>query len=435
MRRVTSGMILLGCAVLCASAEPVFAQTVEEQLAAMRQTLHRQQMEINTLKAQDSGGVDAADQHEAILKMIRSELKLTPLPESWGWIKRWRLYGDLRYRHEWINDGRLVDDRRDRNRHRVRLRVGALVDVNDEWNVGFQIATGNQNPTSTNETLEDWFRSEDVWWDLFYFQYEPKWASGLKVIGGKMKNPFYKVNKSDLIWDGDLRPEGLAVQYKTALSDDVTLYAAGGGFYLQEDIGGSTTDQSLWGAQVYAKMKLAEKSYVLAGISYYDYANVENQRLGPDGAVGNTNAGGYYLMDYNIVNPFVEVGLPVGKLPLKLYADFAVNASAQSSAAFSDNDFAWLIGAQLGKCKKPGSWQVRYDYRAVEPDSVIGVFSDSDSWGGGTNGSGHRISLGYQVAKNVQVAATYFCDEAPEYTRAADEEFYHRLQVDLKLKF
>lgn len=438
--------VVLGAAGAEAADAPSYMPGVGEQLQAMRKVLQEQQQEINALKLKAGladGDRNALEkQREMIANLIKAETgKLT---SSWGWVGNWTLKGDLRYRYEWINDGTRDDDARDRNRHRLRARLGLFGKITDEFDVGLQLASGGEDPVSTNQTEDNWFTSKDVWWDLMYFDYRPKAVPGLKVTGGKMKNPFYEVNGMDLVWDGDLRPEGLAFNYECTPCRDLTLFVNGGGFYLDEEhhADGTTADTSLWGVQVYGKLDLPQVrkgAYVLAGCSYYDYANADAHPMYDNDNFGNSfaNVGGdlFYVMDYNIVNPFVEVGVPVGGLPLTVFGELAVNVSAEDNPLLTDNDFAWLVGCQLGKCKEPGTWQVRYDYRQVQPDAVLGVFTDSDSFDGGTNGKGHRVSLAYQVARNVQVSATYFCDERNAYTRGADGDFYHRLQVDLNLKF
>lgn len=99
-------------------------------------------------------------------------------------------------------------------------------------------------------------------------------------------------------------------------------------------------------------------------------------------------------------------------------------------AASTSEDQGWLIGCKLNKAKKPGSWEFSYDYRDLEKDAVIGIFSDSDFIGGGTNGKGHRFGITYQLAKNLQAALTYFLNE-----RGDNGDDYRRLQADLKFKF
>jgi hypothetical protein len=56
---------------------------------------------------------------------------------------------------------------------------------------------------------------------------------------------------------------------------------------------------------------------------------------------------------------------------------------------------------------------------------------DSDSWGGGTDEKGHRLSAKCQILKNRQAGVTYFIDKKP----VDNSSDYKRLQIDLVAKF
>lgn len=112
-------------------------------------------------------------------------------------------------------------------------------------------------------------------------------------------------------------------------------------------------------------------------------------------------------------------------MPATLFGDYVNNTAA------SEKNSGWLIGCTLNKTKDPGSWEFRYDYRDLDADVVVGQFNDSDFVGGGTNGKGHWFGFTCQVAKNLQAALTYYLDER----KNSYEDEYHRLQVDLMLKF
>jgi hypothetical protein len=280
------------------------------------------------------------------------------------------------------------------------------------------------DPVSTNQTLDDAFSKKSIWLDLAYFKWSPN-DRGLNIWGGKMETPFYRVGANQLIFDSDLTPEGIAVQYTKALNGSgLEFFANGGGFYVSEESGDA--DTSLWGAQLGLKQTFADKSSLLFGASEYCYGNLEGH--GPligSGFQGNSNAGGVYTNDYDLTEVFGEYGFNMGNTPTSLFASYVKN-----NAADNDLNTGWLIGGKLGKCKEPGSWELSYDYRDLEADAVLGAFSDSDFIDGGTNGKGHRFGGTYQLAKNLQGALTYFLDE-----KGDDSHNYNRLQADLIFKF
>lgn len=63
----------------------------------------------------------------------------------------------------------------------------------------------------------------------------------------------------------------------------------------------------------------------------------------------------------------------------------------------------------------------------------MGIFTDSDFRGGGTDAKGHEIGGAYQLVKNAAFKATYFVNEIGLDKLETDN--FNRLQLDLQLKF
>ena len=345
-----------------------------------------------------------------------------------SWAKRVKFHGDLRYRHEYIDAEHL----KDRTRHRIRARLGASAKLSETVDVAIQLATGCDDPVSRNQTLDGAFAAKDVWIDLAYFDWHPETPEGLHVIGGKMKNPFYVPGKSELIWDHDLNPEGLAVTYRDTW-DRVDCFGNLGGFWVDEN--GCGGDTCLYGAQIGAKYNITDTVSVLGGVGVFKYDHTRCRGVFHEDFFGNsTRLTDYsdpdsvrlYVEDYTELELFAEVGLKVGGIPVCLVGDYVENLDAD------DDKVGWLLGITLGKCKDKGSWEGRYCYRELERDAVFGVFTDSDFIGGGTDGQGHEINLGYQLSKRVKLGATYFITAAGLDGPSHD---YDRLQLDAEFKF
>lgn len=424
---------LLVCPVLGAEDNERIAR-LEAQLAAMQQ-------ELAALKQQQQQPVQPAAVVPADPKQIEvavasyMEKNKTETPAIPDWIYNVDLNGDFRYRYEVTDDESRTADR---HRNRIQARIGITGKVNPEVDFGFRIASGNNaeplgdsegSPTSNNQDLTNAFSSKNIWLDLAYFDYHPEKIEGLSVIGGKMLNPFYRVGNSDLMFDTDVTPEGIAVTYKTKVNDGLSLFGTAGGFYVQER--SVEADTSLWAVQGGATWVLSaeKKAALTAGAGYYHYANIEGEEgLGLDGGdfFGNTNVGGLYASNFNLVQGFAEAGMSVGGLPVKVFADYLNNTQASSG-----EDTAYLMGASIGKCSKPGSWQFAYNYRDIEADSLIGVLADATFGGGGSNVKGHKFTLAYQLAENVQMAGNYM---AAERTRDTTYD-YDVYMLDLTFKF
>jgi hypothetical protein len=312
--------------------------------------------------------------------------------------------------------------------------------VTESVKTNFRVATGNEkDPVSTNQTLGDFFGKKNAILDLASITWSPKALNGLAFTGGKMKNPLDTIGR-DLIWDGDLTPEGIAAVLPIG-DDNFKVTATAGGFQVQER---SSDDETfLYAGTIAADTKLGEGQNLRIGGGLFQFDNVkgftvfqddtdafkafgnpEDKEIDP--VDGKTVLNSTYKSDYSIAEGFVKLGLDVG-FPISVYGDYAMNNDAET-----EDDTAFMAGFTVGAAKDPGSLELDYNYREVEADSVFGLFTDSDSFGGGTNGSGHRLQLTYMVDKNTSAGLTYFKDETGINKTAKD---YDRLQVDFVVKF
>jgi len=73
---------------------------------------------------------------------------------------------------------------------------------------------------------------------------------------------------------------------------------------------------------------------------------------------------------------------------------------------------------------------LRYTYRYIERDAVIGVFTDYDFIGGSTDGKGHEANFGYQVTAKTKLEASYFFNQIGIDTGTD----YHMVQLDVNFK-
>jgi len=119
-----------------------------------------------------------------------------------GLVGRFRFNGDVRVRGEdFIQKGTF-----DRNRARLRVRFGFDGKLNEDFTSGIYLATGSLgDPTTTNETLTNFFDRKTVALDKAWITYNPiahKWVS---LTGGKFA---YTWQRTSATFDPDLNPEG-----------------------------------------------------------------------------------------------------------------------------------------------------------------------------------------------------------------------------------
>lgn len=338
-----------------------------------------------------------------------------------AWATKTQFKGDVRVRQETINiDGQT--NSQDKDRQRIRARLGAYTEINPQVSTGIRIATGGSSDArSTNQDLDGYFVKKDLWLDLGFIDYAPTAVKNLHVIGGKMNQPW--VSMGDVIWDGDINPEGLATTYSIPLGGKTELFGSAGYYTLKDNIDGEGTqfrhDLSMTAGQLGAKFAPTDNLKVTVGGSVYAFDNDK------DSAALRVN--GNTTNQFRLYEGFGQVDISGLGLPLALYGQYVVNNDSTD-----DQDTAWLTGVKT----KIFGFGLDYNYRDTQRNAVVGAFTDSDFANGTTGSRGHKIKVGYEIDKNFSVGATYFLTKADyAYANAARDSDAKTLQLDVEAKF
>ncbi len=319
------------------------------------------------------------------------------------WTDNLTMKGDARYRYQSSDEEGKEGQPRVQHRLRARLHLDARID--DGLRAGIRLVTNNGNPISDYLTMTDSFDDKQFRIDRAYFDWNV--AEGLNVLAGKMGQPWISV--SDLIFAGDMNPEGAAVTTSLALAEGATLLACAGYWQLQER--SEADDTTMLSGQIALRLEPAEKNRVLAGASIYSYDTIAGQRLlyDPKKSFGNTTrevgAGEdkylVYANDFVVVEGFAQIEFNVNDLPVVIGGQYAVNTEADS------NDTAYLGEIRVGQAQKAGQWEVGYQYRRLEKDSVFSVFAENTDTGNGTNVEAHIPYIRYAVSQALDIKVQY----------------------------
>ena len=361
-----------------------------------------------------------------------------------SWVDNVTVKGDVRYRYETIDDESKLNTQKDtfeRERDRIRARLGVDAKVNDDIKAGIAFSTGGSDPTSGNQTLGDAWQKKDMKLDKAFFDWtlfnnDPTLVD---LIGGKQSNPFQPLGSvQDLIWDNDCTPEGLVLKAQTG-NDLVTVGGTLGYMWIQERAM-NNDDSMLYAGQGFVKIQpMSEASFTIGG-TYYQYNSMKgydvldwqglNTTYGNStvkGSVSGSTTNKAYATEFKPIELFASLDLFVAGLPVSIYGQSVKN---QDCSTTYDSGFQY--GISFGKAKNPHSFELGYNYAKLEKDAVLGALTDSDRWGGGTDGKGSRVYGKYVVAKNTTIGLTYFVDDKGISGKATD---YKRLQADLCYSF
>jgi len=344
-----------------------------------------------------------------------------------SWTDRMKMQGDFRYRYENIDQ----EGKEDRNRSRIRARMNFIADLPQNVEIGFGLATGGDDPVSTNQTIGGGGSTKDIRLNLAYADWAP--VEGLHLVAGKFKNRSLRVAKNGLMWDGDWTPEGLAVTYKKGW-----FFGNAMGSWLESDSKTSNSDFS-WGGQVGVQFQPGGVK-LKGGIGYYAFKTKGKSTFFGDpndrsDYFGNTAVGAtceaadgtcVYAFDYLMTQVFGEAEFGLFGIPTVLFVDFVNNSDP------SENDTAWSAGTRIGKTKERGAVQFSYWYADKEADALFGLLTDSDFAGGGTDNKGHFLKLAYGMNKTWTLDVQYFINKIDVSTTEKD---YNRLMLNTAWKF
>ena len=410
-----------------------FADTSDDEIKLLRQQLELLTERLDALEQQNkeyqaaveasanqSGDVTMADVDTVVDAKVDKAVaeQVDEKMAAVSWAERMRWSGDFRYRYETIR----VEDNDTRRRNRIRARALLEATITDDIKVGLGLATGGDDPVSTNQTLGGGGSSKDERLDLAYFDW-----SGLTdthIVGGKFKNFLVRPGGVGLMWDGDWRPEGGGIHY-----DNGTFFTHGLGTWIESDT--NRGDEFSWIVQGGFNFDIGENIALMVGAGYSEF---HTQGAGSfygedDDFFGNSfdPETHTYLYDYDTFEVFAEMVFDVADRPFKLFGDYVVNTDAD------ENDTGYALGFRYGKASGKNTWEIGYAYERLEKDAVLGLLTDSDFGGGGTDAKGSIFTGAWGLAKNFKAQFTYFMNDINISTNNPRD--FDRMQLDLSFKY
>jgi hypothetical protein len=393
------------------------------QLRALTERLDRLEAENRELAASNATLRKASeDNAQAVATVSQKTEAVTREFEDQAAKQRWtdtiRWKGDFRYRYETFD----IEDKPDRDRNRIRARAALVANLAPDIEVGLGLSSGGEDPVSSNQTLGGGGSSKDLNLDLAYFDW-----SGLNdthIVAGKFKNFIYKSGGNQLLWDSDWRPEGTGVHWNNG-----RFFAGALGTWIESD---SNKEQSFaYLTQFGVEIPLGDTVNLTTGVGYHSFDVKGNSSyFGDDNDFfGNsfdpvTNT---YLYDYHEMEVFADLSFTLFGHPAMVFANYVQNQDAD------ENDTGYAFGLKLGKAKNKGEWAFNYVYQDLEADAVLGLLTDSDFGGGGTDSKGHVLKGSYAIMKNLNANFTYFINDVG--LNEDDPIDFQRMQLDLSFKY
>ena len=452
-----------------ANAAAQKAQATTEQAQATATQAQKDAAEAQRLADQASENAVEAKTGLSLLKTSEAD-NIKRLGTLEGITSRFRLNGDIRVRGE--NYQQSCAACFDRNRARVRVRLGLEGKLGDDFLGGLAFATGSLgDPTTTNETMTNFFDRKTIGLDRGYISYQPTAHKWLQLTGGKFA---YSWNRTSATFDPDINPEGFVakVSYdlktpivknftaqainllysentnsKLAYTNTHDSFATGGQVSGKLDFGFMTTTPSFtilnW-RNVDAILNASAFAVQATSTGTPPTATTPVTGLPTPGegpgcagglnlpavapcaiaANGMTNAttvdakgGVHFLSGFLyadlIVNNQIKTGL--SRLPLNVLLEYENNLDAAAHpldakgnpTTLGSQSHAYLFDVSLGQSKNKNDVIFGYSFGRQEQDSILSSFAESDQRAP-TNILQHRVYAQWRLRQNVSANWTYW---------------------------
>lgn len=348
------------------------------------------------------------------------------------WTERFSVGGDFRLRQEsFFNDPGV-----DRHRQRFRLRVKSDVNLSPVT-IGMRVASGTGEQVSTNQSFDNLASQKSIWIDRAYLGY--KRGDWFGFTAGRMPNPLITADLSDLVWDGDVNPEGAAELFTVPVGESASLHFNLMQFALDED-SKLNEDQSLFSQELGAETKLGSSTLTLA-TALHAPANVTENDFGQNAQqegnsravdVDTGKAGKSLASDFRILHVLADYRLDLAGRPLAVTGDWVRNL-AENATDLPGEDTGFQVGLAYGKAKKRDTWEAALHYKVLEYNATLADLTDSDFGNGGTNWKGFMPAFAYSPVDFAKVKVKVFLvGRENEDIKKGD---ITRVQLDAEFKF
>lgn len=468
--KIVSVMCAGGVAIGVLGATPTYAQkrSVAEELIEILEADGK----LSKSKADElrqRAKVENEAREAGVEAFRRDPVKAIKAERDFDWLNRLSFFGDGRFRVEgfYQDEGPSGNAR---TRERIRLRLGMRARISDEIEGVLRLSSGTANdPISTNQSLDNLFSRKSILLDQWYLQFSPGKTFGLgswewkplTIYAGKMSNTLWRPRagfESEMIFDGDLTPEGTA--------EKITFFQASEGVLRRFELNAvqwlareasRAAEAMVWGGQLVGNFQVHPKLNMTLGIGDYYFAHdslfakernsnselkvtngviLKDKTVIRGGASFSPSASNPiidFASGFNIFNIGAQFDINTGypQWPLGIFLDYANNVDAVGG-----DDTAIWVGAGLGTLKNPGDFSFAAAWGRVETESVMSMFSYSDfGRDGGTNVQGPFIGVNYLLLPRLTLTAKNHFVSFIDRPKGASNSLLHRFQLDAQLAF
>gem|GEM_PF-2733344 len=385
-----------------------------------------------------------------------------------GDMQKLKWSSDFRSRWEsldYAQDPSVVGRREQYDQLSMRARLASRFQARENLSLQFRLATG-AGGTSTNSVYGDTvkgFRNPEFRLDRAHLMWK---LPVFEVHAGRMVMVARAAGQNDMMWDSDLHWDGMAIRREFKAEDWRAGFAVAHAILSESRASSAASDARYQVAHLHASFRssIGEWGMVLGEARTHGVAGLAAM-VGTDFA-GNSNAASAYRYEYQ--TQYLGVEWKALDAPLVMFAQIAQNAAVSdarraqivgarwdasrgaggasggavggggasaASGASSGTSSGASDGARVEGLSWPLGWSLAWDYREVQADSTLGIFTDSETFGGGADGRSHRVVATVRADEDVNLVATYLWGESRISDPLLSNLARRRLMLDLVAEF
>lgn len=304
-----------------------------------------------------------------------------------------QVYGDVQLRADIVRDlPRAVEPTFERAI--ARARIGAIWEANEfiEFGAAAKINWSTQSDAETRFNLDNEL-ADDISIDELFVRLNM--TEDTSILVGQSVFP---LSLSPMVWDNDLRPQGVSFQHTKNVGDFSSFEFTGGAFLGNHLFGDSSRINA---AQ--AALRIGEGTTFAYHItaSYLGFDNLSDLSRNGLRRTNSLGAGGAFAEEFDIVDIQFGTNIRWRNFPIRANVDVLKNVAA------SDNSYGSRIDLILGNSIRQRGIEVGVAAQRIQQDAVLAPFNDDDWWFA-TNMRGYRGWVAYGFTESIRAQVAVF---------------------------
>ncbi len=279
---------------------------------------------------------------------------------------RFEFFGDLQLRGDSVRDlPRAVE--KDFDRVTARTRVGVMWMPTDSIEVGLtgKINISSQSNSKTRFNLDN-EQADDVTLDELFLNYHLNDQTRLQV--GQTHFP---LRLSPMVWDQDLRPQGISIKHRKELSEFNSLDITGGVFLGNHLFG---DDSNIKAIQAALNINEGQNTSYNIILSYLNFNNLDDLAANGLRRTNIAAANGNFSHDFDNIDMQINLGFNQHSFPIRAKLDLINNLAVGKDDFGARGDL--ILGDSIGR----KGVELGVATQRIQQEALVAAFNDDDWW-------------------------------------------------------